>query len=122
MGNQVSMPAARAAPFAPNLTHKQRVTRLYRHALRTARDWEPDFDLFVKDAEKIQARFKKNKHLTIQEGQRLVEAGLKELIANRHPEPYIPPFAPGGTAYQRNIPCPPEDVNDLLPPPERRIR
>jgi hypothetical protein len=48
--------------------------------------------------------------LTIQEGQRLVEAGLKELIANRHPEPYIPPFAPGGTAYQRNVPCPPEVV------------
>jgi hypothetical protein len=65
MGNQVSMPAARAAPFAPNLTHKQRVTRLYRHALRTARDWEPDFDEFVKDAEKIQARFKKNKHVSV---------------------------------------------------------
>lgn len=102
------MTAARAGAWEKGIGHTQRVTRLYRGSLRTARDWLIDYDLWIEECVKIQARFRANKHKSLAEGKFLVEKGMAELLQKRHPEPYIPNYAPGGTKYQRNVPPPPE--------------
>lgn len=108
MGSAASMPAARAAAWETGITHGQRVTRLYRASLRTARDWLIDYDIWILEARDIQTRFNANKHLSITEGKHLVEKGMAELLEKRHPDPYIPIYAPGSSRYQRNVPPPPE--------------
>lgn len=108
MGSAVSMHAARAGAWENGIGHAQRVTRLYRASLRTARDWVGDYDLWIEECIKIQARFHGNKHRSLTEGKHLVEKGMAELMSKSHPEPYIPPYAPGGSKYQRNVPPPPE--------------
>jgi NADH dehydrogenase (ubiquinone) 1 beta subcomplex subunit 9 len=108
MGAAASMPAARAAAWEAGISHKQRVTRLYRASLRNSRDWIIDYDVFLVDARKIQRRFRENKEKPLPEGRRLVSAGMAELLEKRHPDPYIPIYAEGSTKYQRNVPPPPE--------------
>lgn len=108
MGAAASMPAARAAAWEEGLTHAQRATRLYRASLRTCRDWNIDYDIWVQESMGIQARFQANKHKTMTEGRYLVEKGMAELMQKRHPDPYIPIYAPGSSKYQRNVPPPPE--------------
>lgn len=108
MGSAASMTASRAGAWEKGIGHAQRVTRLYRASLRTARDWVIDYDLWIEECIKIQARFKGNKHKSLTEGKYLLEQGMAELMKKRHPEPYIPNYAPGGSKYQRNVPPPPE--------------
>lgn len=121
MGAAASMPAARAAAWEPGLAHVQRVTRLYRASLRTSRDWIIDYDMWIADAQKIQARFQANKHKSVTEGRYLVEKGMAELLQKRHPDPYIPIYAPGSSKYQRNVPPPPEVCYVLCPTTELRL-
>lgn len=108
MGAAASMPAARAGAWEAGISHGQKVTRLYRASLQTSRDWVIDYDLWIADAMKIQARFRANKDKSITEGRFIVEKGMAELLENRHPEPYIPIYRPGSSSYQRNVPPPPE--------------
>lgn len=51
----------------PNLTHKQQVMRLYRHALRTSFSWCEDRDLWFEEATKIRAAFESNMKLPVGE-------------------------------------------------------
>lgn len=102
------MPAVRAAAWENGLSHAQRVTRLYRASLRNSRDWSIDYEVWLIDCRKIQARFVENKNKSPAEGRDLVEAGMKELMEKRHPDPYIPIYAEGSSKYQRNVPPPPE--------------
>ena len=111
MGTAASMPAARAGAWEPGISHAQRVTRLYRAKLRNSRDWLIDRDLWLVEAKDIQAQFKANKHKSLTEGQYLVQKGMEELFAERHPDPYIPIYAPGSSKFQRNVPPPPEVCN-----------
>lgn len=122
MGAAASMPACRAAAWEQGITHSQRVTRLYRSSLRTARDWVIDYEDWVKQAIVIQGRFQANKDKSLVEGKHLVETGMAELLSKRHPEPYIPIAAKDGSSYQRNTPPPPELTEVSMPPPEHRIR
>lgn len=108
MGATASMPAARAAAWEPGISHAQKVTRLYRHSMRTARDWLIDYELWVKECAEIQTRFRANKNKSLTEGKFLAEKGMAELMEMRHPDPYIPIYAPGSSKYQRNVPPPPE--------------
>lgn len=39
-------------------------------------------------------------------GQVLLQRTEEELEKWKHPDPYIPPTAPGGSKYERNIPAP----------------
>lgn len=102
------MPACRAAAWEKGISHSQKVTRLYRASLRTSRDWKIDYERWVEECVKIQARFHAHRDKSITEGKHLVEKGMAELMANRHPEPYIPIYAKEGSSYQRNVPPPPE--------------
>ncbi|PXF50087.1 NADH dehydrogenase [ubiquinone] 1 beta subcomplex subunit 9 [Gracilariopsis chorda] len=122
MGAAASMAAPRAAAWEPGINHVQKVTRLYRAALRTSRDWHIDYDMWVKDCERIQARFRANKDKPLMEGKTLVEKGMAELFEMRHPDPYIPIYKPGSSSYQRNVPPPPELTHQSMPPPHEAIQ
>ncbi len=50
------------------LTHAQRVTRLYRAALRTADSWACDRNLFIEEGRKIRQQFDDNKALDASSG------------------------------------------------------
>lgn len=102
------MPACRGAAWEKGISHTQRVTRLYRGSLRTAKDWIIDYDQWVTECINIQSRFRANKTKSLVEGKHLVEEGMAELLSKRHPEPYIPNYARDGSKYQRNVPPPPE--------------
>lgn len=102
------MPACRGAAWEKGITHTQRVSRLYRASLRTARDWIIDYEAWVKECVNIQSRFRTNKNKSLIEGKHLVEQGMDELFSKRHPEPYIPIYASDGSSHQRNVPPPPE--------------
>uniref|UniRef100_A0A7S0ZDN1 NADH dehydrogenase [ubiquinone] 1 beta subcomplex subunit 9 n=1 Tax=Timspurckia oligopyrenoides TaxID=708627 RepID=A0A7S0ZDN1_9RHOD len=121
MGTTASMPACRAAPFEKGISHRHQVMRLYRHTLRTSRDWHWDYFVWIEDCQHWQKKFKENVHLSVAEGRILVQKGLDELLAKRHPEPIIPIYRPGGVKYQRNTPPPPEVTEHLMPPPHQRI-
>lgn len=82
------------------LTHQQRVTRLYRHSLKTLLDWTWDRDIFIKEATKIRAIFRKNASLDptslykqilliIREAKNALEHGEKTLADYAYPEPYV---------------------------------
>lgn len=122
MGAAASMPAARAGAWQEGITHGQRVTRLYRASLRTARDWLIDTDAWIEECINIQSRFRVNKDKSITEGRFLVEKGMEELLSRRHPEPYVPIYMPGGSSYQRNVPPPPELAEKSMPPPDKCIQ
>lgn len=102
------MPAARAGAWESGLSHAQRATRLYRASLRNSRDWSIDYEIWVLDSRKIQARFAANRDKSPAEGRDLVAAGMAELLEKRHPDPYIPSYAEGSSKFQRNVPPPPE--------------
>jgi NADH dehydrogenase (ubiquinone) 1 beta subcomplex subunit 9 len=114
MGSAASMHAARAAAWEEGITHAQRVTRLYRASLRNSRDWVIDYDLWLIDAGKIQARFRANKDKSLAEGRVLAEKGMTELFEKRHPEPFVPKYMEGSSKYQRNVPPPPEVSRSAL--------
>ena len=40
----------------------------------------------------------------------MLQAGLKRLRENAHPDPYIVPYMPGGSLFMRNSPVPLEAV------------
>mmetsp|Transcript_15240 Transcript_15240/g.40912 ORF Transcript_15240/g.40912 Transcript_15240/m.40912 type:complete len:123 (-) Transcript_15240:271-639(-) len=122
MGGKVSMPACRAAPFEDGLTHKHQVMRLYRQSMRTAKDWMIDYEPWIIVCERLKAEFKANKNKSLAEGRVLVNKGLNRLLKNRHPDPMIPIYMPGGSKYQRNTPPPPEFEENMMPPPHERIR
>ena len=97
------------------LTHTQRVTRLYRNALRLQFSWAVQRSIYLEEAEKIRARFDALKNepkdslavkLALQEG----EAELAEKV---HPDPYVVCWMPGGSKFMRNAPPPPPKGYDL---------
>ena len=72
------------------ITHAQRVTRLYRRALKNSLSWCIDRATWREEALKLRERFDANKHVwDRRKVQALVEAGEKELQQHIHPDPYI---------------------------------
>lgn len=97
------------------LTHRQRVTRLYRHTLKTLDSWAIYRDTWSRAAKKVQGMFRARaaeaNPLLVE---RFCQEGEKWLHEHRHPDPYIVPYRPGGTLYQRNEPLP-DYVRSRLP-------
>ena len=72
------------------LTHAQKVTRLYRKALRNALDWCITRSVWRQEALEIRARFDANKDIKdIRRATILLEEGEKEYFRWIHPDPYI---------------------------------
>jgi NADH dehydrogenase (ubiquinone) 1 beta subcomplex subunit 9 len=104
--------------FAPD--HPPR--SLYRRALKTSLDWAVHRDVWrgqalyirrlfeaqrdVKDFKSQRVRRRVLAHRVADAAQALVEETEHILQTWKHPEPYIPPTAPGGTKFERNLPPP----------------
>ena len=72
------------------VSHAQRVTRLYRHALKNSLSWCMDRATWREEALRIRARFDANK--AVQDRRlavALVQQGEDELQNKLHPDPYL---------------------------------
>ncbi|XP_047128757.1 uncharacterized protein LOC124809141 isoform X1 [Hydra vulgaris] len=100
------------------LSHKQRVLKLYRDSLKHLLSWTGSRLIWREQAVLLRERFDANKHLTDRSQiQKVLEEGEKLFNENRHPQPYIFPSAPYGSKWERNIP-PPPSVLEMLPEEE----
>lgn len=79
--------------MACNITHVQRVTRLYRRCLKNQLSWAIDRHYWRQEAVKLRAIFDANKDLRdVNQIKETVEYGEKALEALKHPQPYICTF------------------------------
>ncbi|XP_009879348.1 PREDICTED: NADH dehydrogenase [ubiquinone] 1 beta subcomplex subunit 9 [Charadrius vociferus] len=84
------------------LTHQQKVLRLYKKSLRHLESWCIYRDKYRYFACLLRERFDKNKDVKdMVKATELLKAGEEEFWANQHPQPYIFPDSPGGTSYER---------------------
>ena len=76
--------------FARQLTHHQRVTRLYRNCLKHLLSWTMNREIWREQAVLLRERFDENKSLTDRiQIERAVLEGEAEFEKWRHPAPYI---------------------------------
>ncbi|GAB1736223.1 hypothetical protein KC333_g3176 [Hortaea werneckii] len=93
------------------------VLHLYRRSLKLALDWAVHRYLWRGQAVYIRSLFEANKHITQPRQQRALIDQTEEILNKwKHPDPYKPPTAPGGSKHERNLPVPSTE-----PPPEMHL-
>ncbi|RMD40969.1 hypothetical protein DV735_g4174, partial [Chaetothyriales sp. CBS 134920] len=98
--------------------HVKAVRSLYRRSLRLALDWAVQRSLWRGQAVYIRSLFDANRNVNDPRRQRILFNETEKLLEKwKHPDPYRPPTAPGGSKYERNLPAP-----DLPPPSREDIR
>ncbi|KAF2252723.1 hypothetical protein BU26DRAFT_562442 [Trematosphaeria pertusa] len=98
------------------MSSKTTVLRLYRRSLKLSLDWAVHRYLWRGQAMYIRSLFEANKHVTEPRQQRELIKETETLLEKwKHPDPYRPPTAPGGSKYERNVPAP------ILDPPPKMI-
>ncbi|XP_009617688.1 NADH dehydrogenase [ubiquinone] 1 beta subcomplex subunit 9-like [Nicotiana tabacum] len=101
---------AKASFVARRAAQKERVRILYRRALRDTLNWAVHRHLFYPDADALRERFEANRNMEdVETIDRLIADGEASYNKWRHPDPYIVPWAPGGSKFNRN-PVPPEGI------------
>ena len=75
------------------LSHAQKVTRLYRNALKHMLSWTIQREIWRKEAIELRSVFDANKNVNMMEAMRLLEEGEVTLQRHKHPDPYICKFA-----------------------------
>ncbi|KAK4794446.1 hypothetical protein SAY86_012440 [Trapa natans] len=106
--------ASTAAYLARRAAQKQRVRILYRRALKDTLNWAVHRHLFYRDASDLRERFDANKNVEdLDTIDKIIYEGEASYNKWRHPDPYIVPWAPGGSKFTRN-PTPPEGVSLLI--------
>ncbi|KAL6527567.1 NADH dehydrogenase [ubiquinone] 1 beta subcomplex subunit 9 [Orobanche gracilis] len=127
------MSFATASYLARRVAQKERVRTLYRRALKDTLNWAVHRHLFYHDADALREKFEANRQVFAQKIGRLyqetsvllfitvamqedielidkmITAGEASYNKWRHPDPYIVPWAPGGTKFCRN-PTPPAGI------------
>ena len=95
-------------PVVEDLTHTQKVQRLYRHSLKLMMSWAIQRDIINAEAYKIRARFEQHRDLAPDSPQavKLCREAQEELEAHTHPDQYVLPWMPGGSMFMRNPPIP----------------
>eukprot|EP00878_Enallax_costatus_P004039 GHUV01004262.1.p1 GENE.GHUV01004262.1~~GHUV01004262.1.p1 ORF type:complete len:109 (+),score=14.79 GHUV01004262.1:185-511(+) len=89
--------------------HRQRAVHLYRRALKTCLDWSGSRQQWYARARAIRAEFEANRHIDNREAaERMLTHGEQLLQEWKHPDPIVPPYYVGGTAFSRNPPMPKE--------------
>ncbi|KAJ7068648.1 hypothetical protein C8F01DRAFT_1247144 [Mycena amicta] len=97
--------------------HRQYVQSLYRRRLKNSLDWTIRRDVWRGKALQIRAEFEVNRDLKDPRLLAQIFRNAEEkLAAWKHPDPYIPPTAPGGTKWERNLPPPTENPYAHDPP------
>jgi len=86
---------------------QQRIMHLYRHSLKAISSWAVQREIFYEEVDRVRAEFYKHKDV-VESGviDALLLRGEKRLHDLAHPDPYIVPYAFGGTLYERNPPHP----------------
>ncbi|KAI4229621.1 MAG: hypothetical protein L6R36_000668 [Xanthoria steineri] len=93
------------------------VASLYRRCLKLSLDWAVHRYIWRGQAVYIRSLFDANKHIREPRQQRALFQETEQLLETwKHPDPYKPPTAPGGSKYERNIPAP-----ILDPPPHMTL-
>ncbi|KAF2641342.1 hypothetical protein P280DRAFT_517542 [Massarina eburnea CBS 473.64] len=99
------------------MSSKTTVLRLYRRSLKLSLDWAVHRYLWRGQAMYIRSLFEANKHITEPRMKRDLIRETEDLLEKwKHPDPYRPPTAPGGSKYERNLPAP-----ILDPPPKMTL-
>ncbi|KAL6211487.1 hypothetical protein ACLB2K_016712 [Fragaria x ananassa] len=99
-----------AAYIARRAAQKERVRILYRRALKDTLNWAVHRHLFYQDADALRERFETNKHVEdLDTIDRLITNAEATYNKWRHPDPYVVPWAPGGSKFHRN-PTPPSGI------------
>ncbi|KAG7975875.1 hypothetical protein I3843_06G122400 [Carya illinoinensis] len=102
--------ASTAAYAARRAAQKERVRILYRRALKDTLNWAVHRHLFYQDASDLRERFDSNKHVEdLDTIDKMIADGEASYNKWRHPDPYIVPWAPGGSKFTRN-PAPPSGI------------
>ncbi|XP_010929913.1 NADH dehydrogenase [ubiquinone] 1 beta subcomplex subunit 9 [Elaeis guineensis] len=101
------MSVSTASYLARRAAQKERVRILYRRALRDTLNWAVHRHLFYQDASDLREKFEANKHVEdLNTIDRLIDEGEATYEKWQHPDPYIVPWAPGGSKFTRNPPPP----------------
>lgn len=108
MNAEMRSAASQFIKAAPKLSHKQEVCRLYRKSLKLCNSWAISRDIFNAEATKIRASFDKYKSLSPEDAKvkYMLSSAYKTMEKYTHPDPYIVPWMPGGSLFQRNPPLP----------------
>ncbi|CAF1711417.1 unnamed protein product [Brassica oleracea var. botrytis] len=102
-----------AAYFARRAAQKERVRILYRRALKDTLNWAVHRHIFYRDACDLREKFNANQDVEdVDRIDKLIAHGEAEYDKWRHPDPYIVPWAPGGSKFCRN-PTPPAEIEIL---------
>ncbi|MCJ1298522.1 hypothetical protein MMC08_001312 [Hypocenomyce scalaris] len=89
------------------MASKQAISSLYRRCLKLSLDWAVHRYIWRGQALYIRSLFEANKDVREPRQQRILFEEAEALLEKwKHPEPYIPPTAPGGSKFERNIPAP----------------
>ncbi|KAF7928904.1 uncharacterized protein EAE97_009746 [Botrytis byssoidea] len=88
------------------MSTRSTVSSLYRRSLKLSLDWCVHRHLWRGQALYIRSLFEAQKNALFKETEDLLEKW-------KHPDPYRPPTAPGGSKYERNLPSP------ILDPPAK---
>lgn len=99
--------------MSSRLSHTIYVTRLYRRALRTCRDWYIGVDAYRKITLAVRHEFEKYRNLQDREHLRFLLACTESILNRaRHPEPLVSPNAVGGAAHERDAIIPKQIIED----------
>jgi NADH dehydrogenase (ubiquinone) 1 beta subcomplex subunit 9 len=95
-------------PVVENLTHTQKVQRLYRHSLKCMMSWAIQREIINEEAYKLRARFEQHRNLAPGSPavNKLCREAEEELFSYTHPDQYVLPWMPGGSMFMRNPPIP----------------
>ncbi|KAG6000731.1 hypothetical protein E4U21_005086 [Claviceps maximensis] len=89
------------------MSSRRAALSLYRRSLKLALDWAVQRQLWRGQALYIRSLFEANRSITDSRQQKALLYETEKLLDTwKHPDPYIPPTAPGGSKYERNLPCP----------------
>ncbi|EGX96549.1 Complex 1 LYR protein [Cordyceps militaris CM01] len=104
---QIHTTASYQPPNYPTRRTNSMSTRPAALSLRLALDWAVQRQLWRGQALYIRSLFEANRHVTDPRQQRALLSETEKLLSGwKHPDPYVPPTAPGGSKYERNLPSP----------------
>ncbi|KAF7883817.1 hypothetical protein EAF00_011129 [Botryotinia globosa] len=96
------------------MSTRSTVSSLYRRSLKLSLDWCVHRHLWRGQALYIRSLFEAQKNVHDPRLQRALFKETEDLLEKwKHPDPYRPPTAPGGSKYERNLPSP------ILDPPAK---
>ncbi|XP_011627231.1 NADH dehydrogenase [ubiquinone] 1 beta subcomplex subunit 9 isoform X3 [Amborella trichopoda] len=105
-----------ATYLARRAAQKERVRILYRRALKDALNWAVHRHIFYESAQELRDKFEANRYVEdLDTIDRMVDDAEATFNKMQHPDPYIVPWAPGGSKFTRNpAPTPGLDIGFLV--------